>query len=392
LKNRLLVIITGLIIVMFSGCSDDPSSIGIDLIQRDFIFDAQFDSNVDSLAQSSSYFKKVIPLGLSSKFLLGKKNNTEASGLMKFVFSINDSMKDDFINDNIVVNRAYIELTPAYTFGDTLAPFEFGVYKVNSNWSITQFTSDSIDQLSYDMTDLSSNKNITDSLYTFDIANDLITSWIKISIDTSLGKNYGIYYKPDMSSNKIVGFEALTFTSSSAAKLKVIVEKSGSYTDTINGFIFGDVSAVKSDDPVNTEGELVVQASTTLQSKLFFDLNTLPQNIIINRADLIIQEDTLNSIVGSGFGTNLAAYIITDSDSNFVSESSGTTLFESGNVFTADITDIINTWYYGVENYGLAIRSASLIEGLNLIALKGSDYPVKSDRPRLKIVYTSRVN
>jgi hypothetical protein len=392
LKHSLVLFVIGFIIVTLSACSDDPSSIGIDLLQRDFIFVSEFDSQIDSLSQSSSFFKKVIPLGFSSKILLGKRDDTEASVLMRFAFAINDSMKDDFLEDRININNAYIELTPTYTFTDTLAPFDFSVHKINNNWSLTEFTGDSLDNLSYENEDLSSNKNFTDSLYTFNLDNDLIISWIKFSIDTSLGKNFGIYYKPDLSAGKIIGFEAFTFTSTDAAKLKVIVEKPGSYIDTISGFIFGDVSAVKTEDPMNTAGKIVVQASTTLQSKLFFDLSTIPENIIINRADLIIQEDTLNSIIGSGFGTNLAVYMITEADSNIVDESSGVTLAESDNVFTANITDIINFWYSGGDNSGMIIRSASIIDGLNLIALRGSGYQVESERPRLKIVYTSREN
>ncbi|MFC2103008.1 hypothetical protein ACFLSS_01120, partial [Bacteroidota bacterium] len=355
-------------------------------------FVSDFDSQRDTLSQSSSFFKKVIPLGFSSKILLGKRGNTEASVLMRFAFAINDSMKDDFLEDRININNAYIELIPSYTYTDTLAPFDFSVHKINNNWSLTEFTGDSLDNLSYENDDLSSNKNFTDSLYTFNLDNDLISSWIKFSIDTSLGKNFGIYYKPDMGTGKIIGFEAFTFTSTDAAKLKVIVEKPGSYIDTISGFIFGDVSAVKTEDPMNTTGKIVVQASSTLQSKLFFDLSTIPKNIIINRADLIIQEDTLNSVIGTGFGTNLSVYMITDADSNIVDESSGVILAESANVFSANITDIINFWYSGGENSGMIIRSASIIDGLNLIALKGSGYQVESERPRLKIVYTSREN
>lgn len=392
MKQSLAALIIILVIITLNSCSDDPSSIGSNLLRSDYISVAGFDSQVDSLSQSSSYYKKVIPLGLSSKILLGRNGDTEASVLIKFVFSIDDSMKDDFLAGNIVINQAYIELTPAYTFSDTLAPLDFSVHKINDYWSITQFTADSLQFLSYENDDLSSNKNFTDTLYTFDIDNSLVLSWLKSSIDTSLEKNLGIFFKPDMISGKIVGFEALTSTSSDAAKLHIVIEKLGSYTDTIRGYIFGDVSAVSTELPILPAGEIAVQAGSSLQSKIFLDLSNLPKNIIINRAELIIQEDTLNSVVGTSLGTNLQGFIITDADSNIVIESSKITFAKSDNIYTGDISAWVDYWYSGEENLGMLIRPTPLVDGLNLVALKGSDYPVEFERPRLKIVYTTREN
>jgi hypothetical protein len=392
LKQTLAALVIIIIIFTLNSCSDDPSSIGSDLVRSDYIKVANFDSQVDSLSQSSSFFKKVLPLGLASKILLGRRGDTEASILMKFVFSIDDSMKDDLMADNIVIKKAYLELTPAYTFSDTLAPLDFSVHKLNDYWSITQFTADSLQFLSYENEDLSSNKNFNDTLYTLDLDNSLILSWIKSSIDTSLEKNLGIFFKPDINSAKIVGFESLTTTSTDAAKLRIVIEKQGSYTDTIRGYIFGDVSAVSTELPILPAGEMGVQASSTLQSKILLDTSILPKNIIINRAELLIQEDTLNSVIGTAFGSALQGYLITDSDSNIVDENSRVSFTKSDNIYTGDITDLIDYWYSGEDNFGMILRSSSLVEGVNLVVLKGSDYPVESERPRLKIVYTTREN
>jgi hypothetical protein len=392
LKQTLAALVIIIIIFTLNSCSDDPSSIGSDLVRSDYIKVANFDSQVDSLSQSSSFFKKVLPLGLASKILLGRRGDTEASILMKFVFSIDDSMKDDLMADNIVIKKAYLELTPAYTFSDTLAPLDFSVHKINDYWSITQFTADSLQFLSYENEDLSSNKNFNDTLYTLDLDNSLILSWIKSSIDTSLEKNLGIFFKPDINSAKIVGFESLTTTSTDAAKLRIVIEKQGSYTDTIRGYIFGDVSAVSTELPILPAGEMGVQASSTLQSKILLDTSILPKNIIINRAELLIQEDTLNSVIGTAFGSALQGYLITDSDSNIVDENSRVSFTKSDNIYTGDITDLIDYWYSGEDNFGMILRSSSLVEGVNLVVLKGSDYPVESERPRLKIVYTTREN
>jgi hypothetical protein len=383
-----IVIILFTVLNVFS-CSDDPTSIGIDLLDGDYLIVSTFDTQDDTITQSSSFFKEVVPLGFSSKVLIGKRDELEATTLMNFLFFIEDSLRQDFLDGNIAVNQAFIELTPNYTYTNEEAEYDFTVHEVTSNWS-TGFTSDSLDNLSFNFEDLSSNKNFTDSIYTFDLDSDFVLQWIKNTIDTSLGKNNGIYIVPTMSTDKVVGFQALTATSSTAAKLKVVIEKAGNFVDTIRAFIFADVSAIVADLPVLPPEDIGVQASTTIQSTLFYDLSKVPRNIIINKAELILTEDTLSSITGSSFNPNLAVFKITDSTDLTIDEGSGILLVKQNNTFTGNITPYITLWITNEDNEGMVIRPASLTEGLELFAIKGSEYPELSERPRLRIVYTSR--
>jgi len=383
------IVIIFLIVINVLSCSDDPTAIGIDLLDGDFLIVSTFDTADDTVTQSSSFFKEVVPLGLSSKVMIGKRDELEATTLMDFTFFIADSLRQDFLDGNILVNKAFIEITPVYTYTDEDAEYDFTVHEITSDWSIG-FTSDSLANLSFDEEDLSSNKNFTDSLYTFDLNNDFVLQWIKISIDSSLGKNYGIYYIPTMSTGKVVGFQALTTTSSNAAKLRVVIEKPGSFVDTIRAFIFADVSTIIKDLPVLPVVDIGVQASTTIQSRLFFDLSEIPPDIIINKAELILTEDTLSSITGSSFNPNLTVFKITDSSDVTIDESRGILLIKNDNTYTGDITLFIISWTTNEDNQGMVIRSASLIEGLELFAIKGSDDPNLSERPRLRIVFTSK--
>ena len=383
-----IVIILFTVLNIFS-CSDDPSSIGIDLLEGDYLIVSTFDTQDDTVTQSSSFFKEVVPLGLSSRVLIGKRDELEATSLMDFIFFIEDSLRQDFLDDNITVNQAFMELTPTYIYTDSIAEYDFTVHEITSDWSIG-FTSDSLANLSFNAEDLSSNKNFTDSIYTFDLNNDFVLQRIINSIDTSLGQNNGLYFIPTMSTAKVVGFQALTPTSSTAAKLKIVIEKPGSFVDTIRAFIFADVSAIIADLPVLPAVDIGVQASTTIQSKLFFDLSEVPRDIIINKAELILTEDTLNSITGSSFNPNLAAFKITDSSDVTINESTGILLAKHDNIYTGNITSFITSWINNENNQGMVIRSASLTEGLELFAIKGSEYPDLSERPRLHIVFTSK--
>jgi hypothetical protein len=387
---RYILVVILVIAFYLISCSDEPTSIGIELLNGDLVIVSIFDTMDDSISQSSSYFKEVIPLGFSSKILIGRKDDIEASTLMNFVFFIDDSLEQDFLDDNITINHAFIELKPVYTYTDESADFDFTVHEITSSWTSTGFTSDSLADLTYDMTDLSSNKNFTDTLYTFDLENEFILSWIKSYIDTTLDRNNGIYYKPAMNSGKVVGFQALTTISSDAAKLKVVIEKQGSFIDTISGFIFSDASAVNADLPVLPAGDIGVQASVTIQSRLIFDLSAVPREVRINKAELILTVDTLYSVTGSPSSTNLAAYRVTDSSSVAIDEFSVIILAKENNVYTGNITSFIDSWVTNEDNQGLVIRSASLLEGLELFAIKGSDQTQISERPRLRIVFTGK--
>ena len=383
-----IVIILFTVLNIFS-CSDDPSSIGIDLLEGDYLIVSTFDTQDDTVTQSSSFFKEVVPLGLSSRVLIGKRDELEATSLMDFIFFIEDSLRQDFLDDNITVNQAFMELTPTYIYTDSIAEYDFTVHEITSDWSIG-FTSDSLANLSFNAEDLSSNKNFTDSIYTFDLNNAFVLQRIINSIDTSLGQDNGLYFIPTMSTAKVVGFQALTPSSSTAAKLKIVIEKPGSFVDTIRAFIIADVSAIIAVLPVLPAVDIGVQASTTIQSKLFFDLSEVPRDIIINKAELILTEDTLNSITGSSFNPNLAGFKITDSSDVTINESTGILLAKHDNIYTGNITSFITSWINNEDNQGMVIRSASLTEGLELFAIKGSEYPDLSERPRLHIVFTSK--
>ena len=384
-----LYVIILLTLLSLLSCSDDPTSIGIELLDGDYLVVSTFDTKDETVTQSSSFFKEVVPLGFSNYVLIGKREELEATTLMNFLFFIEDSLRQDFLDGNILVNQAFMELTPTYTYTDEDADYDFTVHEITSDWSI-EFTSDSLDDLMFNMEDLSSNKNFTDTIYTFDLNNDFVLQWIKNSIDSSLGKNNGLYFIPTMSTGKVVGFQALTPTSSAAAKLKVVIEKQGSFVDTIRAFIFADVSTIMAGLPNLPAADIGVQSSTTIQSRLLFDLSEIPRDITINKAELILTEDTLNSITGSSFNSNLAVYKITDSSDVTIDESRGILLGRNGNIFTGNITSFITSWINNNDNQGMVIRTASLIDRLELFAIKGSEYPELTERPRLRIVFTSK--
>jgi len=383
--------------LLFISCSDEPSSLGVELVGSDYIIVKTYDSINDTISQNSSYFKSVIPLGSADWILVGKYQSSEqsiaASSLLKFVFGLADSVKADVLADSINVLNSWIELRNRYTYSykDTLGTMNFTVHKVNSYWSPSAFTIDSLYKLDKDQNDISSQFTITDTIYTFHIDNALPLSWIKNSADNTLESNFGIYLEPTASSNKVIGFQALTALSSQAAKLTVVIEKPGAYVDTINGYIAADISLVDGPVPSLPQGLMCVQSSISINSRLKFDLGVLPPGLVINKAELFITYDSLNSVKGSSSNNSLKVFYLT-SDDTTSTQGNSISLLSSDNQYTGDITLFVRNWVSRKENYGMLIEAGSPTIGLDLFALKGSDYTIISERPRLRITYTHQKN
>jgi hypothetical protein len=381
--------ILNIILLVFIGCGDDPSSIGTDLIKDDRLNILEKDSFTDSLRQSSSYLKRVSALGRSDRNLLGKNANIESSILLKFLIGLHDTLEADFLEDSINIVSAKITLTQVYFFGDSSAPFDFSVHDITSGWSAVTFTSDSLNKLTYDPADVSSNRNFVnnDSLE-FNIDNLLILNWLKAKADTNAADDNGIYIKPSENTQKVLGFYSYNNSEINLIPgLKIIIEKRGNQ-DTLLFLAYASVSAVSGFLPAVTSENIVVQNSLEIQSKLWFDVSSIPSTAKINHAELTLTLDTLEAIKGSSYTKSVRVYFLTDSLNNALDSLHGATLSASGNQYKGDITYFVQNWINGSDNQGLLFVSAILGEGVELLSFKGSNSADALVRPRLKIVYT----
>jgi hypothetical protein len=385
--HLILPILLFFISILFLSCSDEPSSLGIELVGSDYIYVKSFDSAIDSTSQSSSYFKRVIPLGTSDWILIGNYQDISASTLLKFVFGLADSLKNDLKAGNINVLDSWMILRSRYVYVDSNATMNFTAHKVNSSWSPFAFTIDSLSSLDYDANNVSSQFTITDTLYTFHVDASLPLAWMKNAADKTLEDNFGIYLKPAAGSGKVIGFQAFTALSSEAAKLFVVIEKQGVYVDTLNGFISADISLVDGDLPSLPSDLICVRSSVSINSKLTFDTGVLPTGIVINKAELILTYDSVYSVKGSGFTNSLRLSYLKQADS-LNTEGNPVFLSFKDNKYIGDITAFVRTWISRKENNGLLIESGNSVNGLELFALKGSNHPDVSQRPRLRITYT----
>lgn len=373
------------------SCSDSPSSIGIELLSQDLVNVLQVDSSADSLFQSSSYRKKVVALSSAERILLGRKDNVEASILIKFSIFLSDSLKSQLNNNEISVVSASVKFVKNYNFGPASEVLDYSVHKINSGWS-TAFTSDSLSLLNFDLSDASAgfNKFFSDSINRFFFDTQLALSWLKSTADTSLKSNNGLYLKPALSSQKIIGFQALSFEDKPIPKLELVVQKPGVYQDTLSFSPSIDLTVVNGSIADVGPENIAVQAGLNSEARLFFDLSKLPKNIVINYAQLTLFLDTAKTIVGSSYEKSLRVNYLTDSSSFAIDSTFSLFLDQEGNTFKGSVTSFIQRNVTENSNHGLLISAFDKVNGVELFAFKGSNNFSLDERPKLQIIYTTK--
>ena len=384
IKNRIFILIAASFLLFFYSCSDDPSSIGANLLKMDNLKINELDSYNDSLAQKSSYLQRTLKLGASFTLLVGKDENLEASTLINFLIALPDSLKNSINADSITVTGANIQLFRVYPTKENNSLYDFTVHKVESGWT-SYFTADSLPMLSYDPSDLSSNKSLTDSLDQFDISNDFAFSLLKYATD-SLGTDFGLYIKPTENSKKVVGYYSL-YNSLNVPLLTVAIQKLGAYPDTLFFYGSSNVSVVTGNIPPSSlQSRIVVQGGLVVNSKLWFDLSEIPFNAIINNAKVTLNMDTSETYIGDTTNSILASFL-TDSSSIVLDSTSVVPFSMANNSMTGTITSYVQKWVDTRINEGVLLYPRNQIGSVDLFTFYGSD-AVDSLKPRLHIIYT----
>lgn len=386
----LLLIIT----LLFNACSDTPGPVGYSLLNpNDLIYLNQVSS--DSLTQTSSYLIHNIDESALTQVLLGKYANAESSFLTKFYFgSLDDSILTYINEDSLVIRSASVKMVSVYKLGESTNQFDYSVHKINNSWTTSSYNTDSLAQLSYDGTDISSDREISeDSVYTCNINTDVVMKWLKATADTnSEYKNYGILFQPTSSTDRIAGFQAYTSSSSTAEimSIKVDLHKEG-WPDTVFSFESGtSIHVIKGSLPTPDPDYIYLQGGIPINSKLKFEFPSFPKNTIINDAKLVLQYEPTKSMIGEPTTDYLYVLFLTDSVNIEYDSSSSAYLTRDGNTYSGDISPYVQRWIGGEKNYGMVILFISQIDILDLLAIPSSTISDKSKRPSITIKYSTK--
>jgi hypothetical protein len=395
-KKILLLVFTSLI---FLSCSDDPSSVGIDLIpDEDKIDFKQFDTHLTPLSQESSFHEAKLKLGISSKLLLGKTSFAESQMMLRYNVSLVDSLMNYLKNGQLVIRKVWIDLYPTYLLGDKSQNFNFTVHQIRNDWSPGGFDKDSLKFLQFDQSNVSipSSFNFTDSLITVDIQPSVMQQWYKHKYDSlNTPKNFGLLFKPTSNTQKILGFNAIQIdVVSKLPVLSAVIERGSVFKDTITFTPFTDVHVVTGSLPIVTD-KMYIQGGTSLRSTLFFNLSSLPKDIILSKANLELSIDTLNTFESTPKSDTLIVQVLASRTTKALNADSTLYVFltRSGSKFTGEISWIVQKWLSLGDNYKNEGLLVSLFDELSTAArytLFGSSYHDVNLRPRLKLIYIQK--
>lgn len=385
----LLLIITAAL--LFISCQDDPTSLGKDLIDNPVELDV-IDSNTDSLFQYSGSYRvgdTLISYTSANARLLGRYEDISATTLIRFGFILPDSVVDSYEDGRLKINSSSIELPVVYSFGDEQSTFNFSLYKILNEWGPSGFDADSLADITYDSSiDYAGDKVITDSLITINFDASLTLDWISALIDSST-TNYGVIFQPQATGSKILGLRSyFASISDETPLLKVIVEDEGNYIDTVTAYPVLNTHVVEGTFPEPPEDRILLQSGLLGRGKLFFDLSTIPEGVNINKAELTLTVDSVNSVLGSTITDSIRVNLFEDSTSLEYSNIRLARLKRSEYTYQGDISGIVQNIVLGTDNQGFGLRLSSELSGLDRIYIYNSSYPDPALKPKLLIYYS----
>lgn len=385
-----------LILSFLTGCSDDPTGVGGEMLPKDDLKNlSQYDSYKMNSPQKSSGFRAEQDYGYSERAILGKANSMESRVLLDFSMTVPDSLLAAYNNKKLSVVSARLILKPTYSIGEASAPFDFSVNKITSSWTSVGFSTSSLSSISYEASDKSDSKTITDSLITVNLNKDFVSSWVDYKMDsTKASPVKGLYLIPSASTGRAIGFPAVTlYTLANVAAVSVTYLNSNgttAYQTTVTYGASYDTHVVFGDTPKAPQGEFILEGGIPMRGKLAFDISSIPAYSMINKAYLELSTDSLKASFGSISSDTIYARAFTDS-SSCATDTRVMSLVRSGSKYSGDISTIVQLWVNAaLKNEGLRIELSDDSRSLNKLFVYGSQAQDATKRPRLQIFYSSK--
>ena len=400
-------------VLLLTACSEEPSTVGINQLNNDLVDIKDYDSQSDTIKQTSSLTIRREAYQNSYRVLLGATAEDGLSSSIYYRFDYYnslsglDSIKALFSQDSARVIKAYMKLYPVYAYPTSgYTNFDFDVFRINTNWYAYGLTIDSVNRyLPPSTIGTTSIKTTTpvmqDSLMYFEIDNNTAFAMIKAETDADTSTHdYGFVLKPNSGSKKIIGFSAYG-AYSNAPQLSVIIEckkYNDYYIDTLTFSPASDVHVFETGAaPSNLEsaGYFAVRGGLSVQTLLTFNLNradgspVIPANAVINSAELILKPDyTKSKIQDTNYVSLYSSCIGIDSASSAALSTAPIVVAKSGDYYSGNITYFVQRWLKAGYNKGMYLSLASGGMSCDLFTFAGSNNSKVADRPRLKITYT----
>lgn len=356
-------------ILLFWGCSENPTEIG----------DAFIDKNIDYFADTlsavaSSSFIFDMNTNASEVLFIGKYENiNDASMLIRFTMPSVDSIAAR--TKKIKILKAEISLYPLYFIGNK--NFNFEIKEITKFWDYTANNSVIKQQVNaYLSQNILKNQKVTDTLLSLEIDTNVVRNWLESVLYDTTKRNYGIKISSNSNGSIVAirGYAPYTYSKIPAINVTYFdIEKNKEFTITLNSTV--DLSIFEGNFPFYDNSKYTVaQGSLAIASKVLFDL---PQNFkksVVNKARISFEVDTILST--KNFGDSVYVTLLSSADSNltyggsyYIFKSSRKGFYEGDIV---PLMQAIANEYVG--NYGLKITYGRDINSIDKIYFKKNSF------------------
>lgn len=369
------------------GCSNKINQTGAWLVSTDSSqVPTYFDSKTDSAASTTTQVSIGLATGLSSTLILGKVPWTEADLLI--IFSSLDSVDSaqKILSSSITLYRTAYLLQPS---GENVNNMTFAAYSMDSSWSSTTFTWDSVNTVGYGSQNFVTSTAMTDSTIILSLDSTIVRQWALATSDSSV-QNNGLILKPQNTNGVFSIYGPVYGVAGRIPMCTVIfINKTGTLdtvTSTLSAATSIGQSYVTTQAPQGNYG--IVQAGTGERENVSFDLAKVPRFSIINKATLTLFADTTAQApyTRSGVVDSLYAYYTTDLATGGVSSGYPAIGVPSGNRYTFNVGMIVQHMV-NTQNNGFMILQYNELNNIDLRFLYNGNAP-DSLRPRLTVIYT----
>ncbi len=391
MKKNSLILLS--FIFFLIGCAEKPKNVGDSLIDPNDVF-AIADTVITSMSDMT--YRVVYANGFGNTNLTGRlQNNDESISLFKFIpdGSI-DSLK------GAQIDTVELSLYVNYRFQPSSPMIEFDVKKIETSWSQSSFSYDSLpvfvvaqdsilglfkDSMNYGAT------------VTAQIKKDYIRRWADSYSDTG---NYDQYYGFTVQARTIttglIGFSTFNSFSGIYPRLLIKYTKNGTRDSVV--IISGEDTFVSKFSTAPTLTPITVHAAFGVRSKVNFKFNTLGNKPTISRAVFELTLDTAASLF-SGYSPDTVIALL-GMDSSIVDRSDSTiyvfgyrkeNVANQSPVYSFVVSNIVQRWVNGLKpNYGLTLRWAAEFSSAEKAVFFSSTAADTTKRPRIKITYSKK--
>jgi len=135
---------------------------------------------------------------------------------------------------------------------------------------------------------------------------------------------------------------------------------------------------------------MTIQSGLPQYGNVWFDISQIPDNVILNNAQLILHSDTTQNLHGTTMENQLLAYYVTDSAASKISSYYYTTLGYDTGTYIGTVTNIVSAFIAAKKNINMKIFPVAPIDGVDITSLYNHQCTDPKLRPELKIIYTKK--